>query len=237
MLVINTSRSSPNHSSRNGLSINLVVLHASAGTLASSLNWLCSSASQVSSHYVIAQNGDIYSIVPDSLAAWHAGKSRFGQMFSEEIRDRSIGIELENRTGMKGFKGQDPYPKIQIDALSRLVTTLIARYTIPQTNIVRHLDIAVPAGRKTDPAGFPWDAWLLSLAPIPTAPPLASHPYRVGFSQAVFEAPRGDGAIALNRTAVLAAGQQVDIDEVRSDGWGHLSNGLGFVPVSILERL
>lgn len=142
----------------------MVVVHATVGSLASSLNWLCSVASQVSSHYVISKEGHVYQLVPDAFAAWHAGRSAYKGMGSLGIKTHSVGVELENLTGMKGFKGQDPYPPQQIHALTALTQDLTARYHIQPDYIVRHLDIALPPGRKTDPAGFPWAAWKMTLA-------------------------------------------------------------------------
>ena len=166
-LQIDTSRQSPNSSSRNGAPISILVLHATVGSLASSLSWLCSPASRVSSHYVISKTGLVFSLVPDARAAWHAGKSAWKGMGSLGIETHSIGIELENMTGAGGFKGQDPYPLPQVHALTALTQTLIGRYHIRPEYIVRHLDIAIPEGRKTDPAGFPWEQWKASIgAPL-----------------------------------------------------------------------
>lgn len=60
--------------------------------------------------------------------------------------------------------------------------------------------------------------------------------YVARHTQAIFESPTPDGQVALNDTARLVEGVQVDIDEVKS-GWAHLASGLGFVPVGVLSRL
>lgn len=62
-------------------------------------------------------------------------------------------------------------------------------------------------------------------------------PYRVRHTQAIFEAPRPDGAVALADQAEVHAGDTVIIDEVAHGGWAHLQNGIGFVPVGVLEKL
>jgi N-acetyl-anhydromuramyl-L-alanine amidase AmpD len=126
-------------------------LHATVGGLLSSLKWLTNAASRVSSHYVIAKSGIIYQLVPDDQAAWHAGASRWNNMDADDIQRQSIGIELQNANS-----GRDPYPRVQVDAALELARSLTLRYRIPHVNVVRHLDIAIPYGRKTDPAGFPW---------------------------------------------------------------------------------
>lgn len=61
--------------------------------------------------------------------------------------------------------------------------------------------------------------------------------YRVRHAQAVFESPEPGAKVALNDTAELHAGDVVDLDEVAHGGWGHLRNGLGFVPSGVLTRV
>lgn len=60
--------------------------------------------------------------------------------------------------------------------------------------------------------------------------------YHVNYTQVIFEAPAPDAKIALNGTAMLWAGTEVDIDEVAHGGWAHLRNHVGFVPSGVLTR-
>jgi hypothetical protein len=69
--------------------------------------------------------------------------------------------------------------------------------------------------------------------PAPPTPPLLR--YRLKAPAAIFETPTPRGPIALGGGAVLAKGEVVELDEIRSDGWGHLKNGVGFLPVAVLE--
>lgn len=147
---------SPNHSPRGGHSISMLVLHSTVGGIASSLAWLTNPASRVSSHYVIDKAGTIYQLVQDEMAAWHAGRATWHGV--TDINAVSLGIEMENAN-----TGHDPYPPPQIAACHWLCQDKIARYNIERGDVVRHLDIAVPRGRKTDPAGFPWPAFADSL--------------------------------------------------------------------------
>ena len=164
LAIDSTSYVSPNHSSRNGRGVSLLVLHATAGNAASSLGHLINPApggkpqNAVSIHYLIAKSGAVYQLVPEALAAWHAGAATWLGLGSDAIRECSIGIELENRNDSR-----DPYPAEQMDALTELARALIDRYHIRRENVVRHLDIAVPRGRKSDPAGFPWMGWVDAL--------------------------------------------------------------------------
>ena len=103
---------------------------------------------QVSSHYLIDENGKIYQFVDDDKRAWHAGKS-FWQR-KENLNHNSIGIELCS----KSF-GQEAYPPAQISALIRLCQRLKRKYHIKKERILGHSDIAPT--RKADPGkAFPW---------------------------------------------------------------------------------
>ena len=163
MLVDLTIRS-PNHSPRHGRPITMLVVHATAGSARSALAWLTNPLSRVSAHYLIDKTGHVYQLVPDDRAAWHAGRASWrGETAINEI---SIGIELENAND-----GKDPYPPEQIEALLTLAREKVAHYHIAPDMVVRHRDIALPPGRKTDPAGFPWAEFLSRLFPASAPPP------------------------------------------------------------------
>lgn len=161
---------SPNHSSRGGARITLLAWHATAGSYASALRELCDPKpdrpdDRVSAHYLIAKTGHIVQLVPDSLAAWHAGASHWLGMDSVQIQHCSLGIELENAND-----GHDPYPPTQLASAHWLGQSLIARYNIERADVVRHRDIA--PGRKFDPMppAFLWPLFADSLymdAPLP----------------------------------------------------------------------
>jgi hypothetical protein len=61
--------------------------------------------------------------------------------------------------------------------------------------------------------------------------------YRVRASMWVSETPTTRGPIALDGKAAVYTGDTIEIDEVRADGYAHLANGVGFVPIGGLERL
>lgn len=149
LTIDSTSYRSPNHSPRHGHPITMLVLHATAGSARSALSWLCSPASKVSASYLIDKSGRVYQLVADSEAAWHAGVARWNG--ETAINEVSLGVELENAND-----GKEPYPPAQYAALLELSRMKVAEYHIALDNVVRHLDIALPKGRKTDPAGFPW---------------------------------------------------------------------------------
>ncbi len=161
--VDTTSFVSPNHSSRNGHAVSLLVLHATVGDALSSLRWLCNPQpkaldKRVSIHYLISKPGKVYQLVPEARSAWHAGASTWRGMGSYEIMVGSIGIELENAN-----TGHDPYPQAQYTALLDLSRSLVVKYHILSDMVARHLDIATPKGRKSDPAAFPMEQFMTDL--------------------------------------------------------------------------
>src|SRR5262245_26622027 len=170
MVAINLSVRSPNHSPRRGHQITMLVIHATAGSARGALAWLTSPSSRVSAHYVITKSGHIYQLVPEERAAWHAGRASWRG--ETAINELSIGIELENAND-----GRDPYPPGQIDALLALAAEKVEEYHITTEMVVRHRDVAVPKGRKTDPAGFPWAEFISRLFPGAPAPPPERPPY------------------------------------------------------------
>lgn len=147
----------------------MIVLHATVGSAASALAWLTNPAARVSAHYLIEKSGHTYQLVADEYAAWHAGRANwYGQT---AINECSLGIELVNDNS-----GHDGYPPEQIDALLELTQAKVAQYQIAPNMVTRHLDVAIPRGRKTDPAGFPWPEFIARL--FPQAPPPTDRPPR-----------------------------------------------------------
>lgn len=60
--------------------------------------------------------------------------------------------------------------------------------------------------------------------------------YRALAPMWISERPSPFGPIALAGQAIVYAGDTVVIDEVRSDGWAHLQNSVGFLGIGGLER-
>jgi N-acetylmuramoyl-L-alanine amidase CwlA len=145
---------SPHHNLRPGgeADVDTIVLHHTAGTgsARSTALYFADPKSKVSSHYVIGKDGAIVQCVQDAKRAWHAGQSAFRGR--GDVNDFSIGIELVNRGD-----GKDPFPDPQYWALADLVAYLMQAYRIPAERVVGHRDVALPPGRKTDPASnFDW---------------------------------------------------------------------------------
>ena len=115
------------------------------------INRLTNIQSEVSSHYLIKNNGNILTLVPDLYEAWHAGKSSWKNYKS--LNQNSIGIEITNPGHEHGYK---KFKQKQISSLLKLTKSLIKRYNILPKNILGHSDIAPQ--RKKDPGEkFPWE--------------------------------------------------------------------------------
>ncbi len=183
----------------------------------------------VSAHFLIGKDGAVIQMLePGPWAAWHAGEAQLA--FQNQ---RSLGVELHHSVG------DPPYPKAQLDALAWLVKDLTRSFQIAPAAIETHGQIALPGPyqRRHDPSDWSHGDFLHWRAALATPPVAGAGTYRVTFGTAVYEAPRGDAPIALGRTALLLAGEVIAVDGVSKDGWAHAANGLGFFPVSTLERL
>jgi len=145
---------SPSFSSkkRNSKQIKFIIFHYTGMKSESdALKRLTDIQSEVSSHYLIKNNGEIIKLVPDLYIAWHAGKSLWKNYKS--LNQNSIGIEITNPGHEYGYK---KFTQKQISSLLKLSSLLIKKYKIIPKNILGHSDIAVL--RKKDPGEkFPWE--------------------------------------------------------------------------------
>ena len=145
-------RVSPNFGPRRDtLRPDMIVLHYTGmATGAGAEAWLCDPASEVSSHYLVHENGDIVQMVRESDRAWHAGQSSwFGRA---DINSCSIGIEIVNPGHSLGYAS---FPRRQIDAVIGLCAGIAGRHSIAAERVLAHSDVA--PGRKIDPGEkFNW---------------------------------------------------------------------------------
>ena len=99
---------------------------------------------QVSSHFYISREGNLWQFVGCDDRAWHSGLSSYRGR--SNCNDDSIGIELE------GLEGTN-FEAAQYETLQALCAALVAQY--PVAHIAGHEHIA--PGRKLDPGpGFDW---------------------------------------------------------------------------------
>lgn len=126
---------------------NYVVIHHTAqDSLEQTIKTFTLPRTQVSSHYVIGDDGTIVQMLNDYLRSWHAGSGSWGN--DTDLNSASIGIELDN-------DGSERFSDAQIQSLLLLLKRLKETYRIPTANFIGHSDIA--PGRKVDPSiYFPW---------------------------------------------------------------------------------
>jgi N-acetylmuramoyl-L-alanine amidase len=143
---------SPNHDARPGDGlVDVLVLHYTELPLEESLDVLRDERRKhrVSAHYVLAEDGTAFRLVPEECVAWHAGRSHWRGR--EALNATSIGIEIVNLHG-----DRHDYPDTQIAALIELCGIILERHpAIEPRNVVGHSDVAPK--RKIDPGRrFPW---------------------------------------------------------------------------------
>lgn len=126
---------------------NYVVIHHTAqDSVQQTLKTFTLTRTQVSSHYVIGRDGDVYHMLNDYFRGWHGGVGKWGN--NSDLNSSSIGIELDNN-------GFEEFSEVQIQSLLAVLNKLKEDYKIPAENFIGHSDIA--PGRKVDPnATFPW---------------------------------------------------------------------------------
>lgn len=111
---------------------------------------LCDPASEVSSHYLVHENGEVAQLVRESDRAWHAGRSFWAG--ADDMNSRSVGIEIVNSGHDFGYPD---FPAVQVDAVIALLRGILRRHGIGRHRVLAHSDVS--PGRKIDPGEkFPW---------------------------------------------------------------------------------
>lgn len=88
---------SPNFTSIKQRKIEAIVFHYTAGGGANSLKWLTNPESQVSAHYMIDRDGEIYQMVDLEEIAWHC----------KGYNVNTIGIEVAAKEGQRATNIQN----------------------------------------------------------------------------------------------------------------------------------
>lgn len=112
---------------------------------------LCDPAAQVSSHYLVLEDGGLLQLVPEARRAWHAGRGFWAG--ERDMNDVSIGIEIAN----PGHRAGSPaYPAAQIATVIALCQDIFTRWRIAPQRVLAHSDVSPE--RKIDPGEyFPWE--------------------------------------------------------------------------------
>ena len=136
---------------RDGKPADMILLHYTGmETGDAAFRWLCDTASQVSSHYLVFEDGRTLQLVSEKDRAWHAGKSVW--QGETDVNSRSIGIEIVN----PGHEfGPADFPMAQVSSVISLCRDIVSRHRIAAERVLAHSDVA--PGRKRDPGErFPW---------------------------------------------------------------------------------
>lgn len=197
---------------------------------------------KVSIHGLIEPSGDIYEMVPDELAANHAGYGslwlngvRYSRTSKHNVNTISLGFELEYTK----LPNNKPYPEAQLLAMGWWVHTKRAKHgSIP---VYSHAFI--DPTRRSDPRNLTIDQieqWVTRASSLLEAIPTPQKPinYRLIVPQVVYQAPNVASRFAgsANAPLVLASGQIVPIGELKGD-WAWLATGWGFVPKQTLIKV
>lgn len=145
-------RVSPNFGPRVGVARpDMIVLHYTGMRTGEGAEaWLCAPESQVSSHYLVHEDGRLVQMVREGDRAWHAGKSTWRGV--TDINSHSIGIEIVNPGHEFGYRD---FPARQVASVVELCRDIVGRHHIPAERVLAHSDVA--PGRKVDPGEkFPW---------------------------------------------------------------------------------
>jgi hypothetical protein len=130
---------SPNFDARQAPPDMIVLHYTGMQTGEAALARLRDPAAGVSAHYVVEEDGRVFSLVGEARRAWHAGVSAWKGV--TDINGRSIGVEIVNPGHEFGYR---PFPPAQIEAVIALIGDVRSRWTIDDALILAHSDIAPP---------------------------------------------------------------------------------------------
>jgi hypothetical protein len=161
-------RPSPNHSSRNGSSVQLVVIHTCEGGYSGCVSWLRNTQAGASAHYVVKENGgEVSQLVDENRKAWHIAANYRPSLNGDRLPGRSgqstnnfsIGIEHGGRAS------QSSWPSSQIDRSVSLVRDITGRHSITRDryHIVAHGRLQ-PENRTDPGPNWPWTSYIADIA-------------------------------------------------------------------------
>jgi hypothetical protein len=136
-------RKSPNYSSRNGVKVDLIVVHDTEGGYEGAVSWFANTHSQVSAHIVLKEDAtEATQMVAYAEKAWHC----------MNYNARSIGLE------MAGF-AKKGYGVNEWAVAARIVAFLLHKHKLPARwatdglgkGFCRHFDLGVLGGGHYDP--------------------------------------------------------------------------------------
>lgn len=125
---------------RSGYRPEAIVLHIAEGWLNGGYAWFNTPSSQVSAHYMIGKNGEVWQFVADENTAWHAGgaSNPSWNLLKNNTNPNlyTIGIEHEGFTG-------EAWSDAMYESCAELIATLAKKFSIPidRNHIIGHNEI------------------------------------------------------------------------------------------------
>lgn len=176
----------------------------------------------ISAHFLVGKDGRIVEFLsPSKWQAWHAGNT-----LPAYLNAKSIGIEHHVSVG-------ETWTDAQHAACDQLVRQLMADYGIAPGLIETHRAVALPKGRKQDPAGW-GDAAFYSWRATLAAPPLPLTKRYRAKRILISTVPEFGPPYA----GELLPGEEVVIDKwYATSHTGHLQDHRGFVLLDDLEAI
>jgi len=155
---------SPNHNSRSGRIPEYVVIHTCEGSYSGCWGWLTNSASNVSAHYVVNDDGtEVRQLVDEDDRAWHASASydcdnNFDQDCHNDgtsMNTLSVGIEHA------GYANQSSWDSGLIQRSAELTCGITERNNIPRDSYHIFGHGQIQPWNRTDPGpNWPWTDYL-----------------------------------------------------------------------------
>ncbi len=156
---------SPNYSARpSGVRASMVIIHTCEGAFAGCAGWLRNSASGVSAHYVVKENGgEVAQLVREASKAWHIAAA-YKCSLNGDTDCAKNGSSSNNFTvGIEhaGFGAQASWPAAQIEASAKLVCDITKRNGIARDrqHIVGHGQLQ-PYNRTDPGPNWPWTSYI-----------------------------------------------------------------------------
>lgn len=127
----------------------VIVIHVAVGTLQTTFNTFNNPTSQVSSHYCVGEQGEVWQFVDDTNTAWHVGVVRSPtaklviERFGKYPTPNSYCIGIENSGEYPGDTTPGDFTNAQYDANGQLVALLAKKWNIPldREHVIGHKEV------------------------------------------------------------------------------------------------
>jgi N-acetyl-anhydromuramyl-L-alanine amidase AmpD len=160
-------RPSPNYNARPTGTVGvpqMVIIHTCEGGYSGCWGWLTNSASGVSAHYVVREDGgEISQLVREADRAWHIGAA-YDCNLNGGVKCNLNGYSSNHFTiGIEhgGYASQSSFPTAQIDASARLGCDISRDRSIPRDSYHFVAHGRLQPATRTDPGpNWPWSSYL-----------------------------------------------------------------------------